>query len=49
MTKKTSAAVQQLHAMTVTELKRKYAEVFGEETRSNNKTHLRRKIAWRLQ
>jgi len=49
MTKRTTVAVQQLHAMTVTELKRKYAEVFGEATRSNNKTHLRRKIAWRLQ
>jgi len=49
MKKKTMEEVQRLHAMTVTKLKKKYAEVFGEETRSNNKTHLRRKIAWRLQ
>lgn len=49
MKKKTMDLVQRLHAMTVTELKQKYAEVFGEEARSRNRTHLRRKIAWRLQ
>jgi len=49
MKKKTMDELQRLHAMTVTELKQKYAEVFGEVTRSNNKTHLRRKITWRLQ
>ena len=37
MTKKTTVAVQQLHAMTVTELKRIHAEVFGEETRSKTR------------
>jgi len=49
MKKQTIEAVQQLHTMTVGELKRKYAEVFGEPTRSNNKDYLRKKIAWRLQ
>jgi len=49
MKKETIEAVQQLHTMTVGELKRKYAEVFGEATRSYNKDYLRKKIAWRLQ
>ncbi|HEX03985.1 MAG TPA: DUF2924 domain-containing protein [Bacteroidetes bacterium] len=49
MKKKTIEEVQNLHTQTVGELKRKYAEVFGEETRSNNKDYLRKKIAWRLQ
>lgn len=35
--------------MTVTELRRKYAEVFGEDTRSRHKDYLVRRIAWRLQ
>ena len=49
MKKQTIEAVQQLHTMTVGELRRKYAVVFGEETRSNNKPFLQKKIAWRLQ
>ena len=49
MKKQTIKDVQELHTMTVGELKRKYAEVFGEATRSNNKDYLRKKIAWRLQ
>ena len=35
--------------MTVTQLRQKYVEVFGEETRSNNKQFLFRRIAWRIQ
>jgi hypothetical protein len=35
--------------MTVTQLRLKYAEVFGEETRSNNKQFLYRRVAWRIQ
>ena len=49
MKQQTIEAVQQLHTMTVGELKQKYAEVFGEPTHSNNKDYLRKKIAWRLQ
>jgi len=49
MKKDTIEAVQQLHSMTVGELKRRYAEVFGEPTRSNNKPYLQKKIAWRIQ
>jgi hypothetical protein len=35
--------------MTVTELRRRYAEVFGEETRSYHKAYPVRRIAWREQ
>jgi hypothetical protein len=35
--------------MTVRDLREKYLEVFGEETRSHHKEFLRRRIAWRLQ
>ena len=41
--------VSQLRKMTVPELRRKYAEVHGEETRSHHKEHLIRQIAWRVQ
>lgn len=42
-------AVSELRRMTVTELRRKYAEVFGEQTRSYHKDFLVRRIAWRMQ
>jgi hypothetical protein len=35
--------------MTVGELRAKYREAFGEESRSGNRTFLWRRIAWRLQ
>ncbi len=35
--------------MTTGQLKEKYREVFGEETRSNHKQFLFRRIAWRIQ
>jgi hypothetical protein len=38
-----------LKAMTVGELRAKYAQVFGEETRAGHKTWLVRRIVWRLQ
>jgi len=38
-----------LRRKTVRELCAQYVEVFGEETRSYNKEHLIRKIAWRIQ
>jgi hypothetical protein len=41
--------IAELGRMTVTELRPKYLEVFGEETRSNNKQFLYRRIAWRIQ
>jgi hypothetical protein len=41
--------VQGLERMTVGELKEKYLDVFDEETRSNNKPFLQKRIAWRIQ
>jgi hypothetical protein len=41
--------VEALGDMTVAELREKYAEVFGEETRSHHKDFLRKRITWRLQ
>ncbi len=41
--------VAALEAMSVGELRAKYAQVFGEETRAGNKTWLVRRIVWRLQ
>lgn len=38
-----------LKRMTVTELRARYAEVFGGATRSGNKDWLRKRIAWRIQ
>ena len=41
--------ISELRRMTVTELRRKYEEVFGEPTRSYHRDFLIRKIAWRMQ
>jgi len=41
--------VSELRRMTVGELRREYAEVFGEQTRSFHKEFLVRRIAWRVQ
>jgi len=41
--------VAALQRMTVRELRTRYAEVFGEETRAGNKPWLIKRIAWRLQ
>ncbi len=41
--------VAAMQRMTVAELRAKYAEVFGEETRCRHKDYLLRRIAWRLQ
>ena len=38
-----------LQSMTVPELRRRYAEVYGEETRVGSKPFLIKKILWRLQ
>ncbi len=38
-----------LERMTVTQLRRRYGEVFGEETHGRNKAWLVKRIAWRLQ
>lgn len=41
--------LESLKEMTVAQLQRKYAEVFGEPTRAHNKPFLWKRIAWRLQ
>jgi len=41
--------IERLKHMTVRELRERYGEVFGEESRSNHKQFLFRRIAWRLQ
>lgn len=38
-----------LHTMTTTELAAKFEEVCGRPSRSRNKTHLRRRVAWQIQ
>jgi len=38
-----------LEEMTTGQLRERYREVFGEPTRSRNKTYLKKKIAWRIQ
>jgi hypothetical protein len=41
--------IQRIFRMTTGELREKYMEVFGEETRSHHKEFLRKRIAWRMQ
>jgi Protein of unknown function (DUF2924) len=41
--------IEDLRRMTVGQLRRKHLEVFGEETRSNHKEFLFKRIAWRMQ
>jgi len=49
MTLNIEKAVSELGRMSVTQLRDRYAEVFGEVARSFNKQHLVKRIAWRLQ
>ena len=42
------ATVKALGRLTVADLKQRYAEVFGESTRSNHKQHLVKRIVWRM-
>ena len=44
-----SRKLRDLRRMTVRELKERYVEVFGEQSRSGNGDFLRKRIAWRLQ
>ena len=41
--------IQELRQMTVSQLREKYEEVFGEPTTARNKDYLWKKIAWRIQ
>ncbi len=49
MTESVARKVRVLKKMTVTQLRERYIEVFGEETRSRHKDYLWKRIAWRLQ
>ena len=46
---KLRAEIEGLRHLTTGQLKEKYREVFGEESRSNHKQFLVRRIAWRIQ
>ena len=41
--------IDELSRMTVGQLRQKYIEAFGEESRSNHRQFLFRRIAWRIQ
>jgi hypothetical protein len=41
--------IAELGRMNVPQLRKKYAEVFGEESRSTNRQFLFRRISWRIQ
>jgi hypothetical protein len=43
------AEVRTMAKMTMADLKARYADLFGEQTRSCNRNYLVRRIAWRLQ
>jgi hypothetical protein len=43
------AEVRTMAMMTMPDLKARYAELFGEQTRSGNRDYLVRRIAWRIQ
>ncbi len=49
MTMNIGKQITVLKRMTVTELRKKHIEAFGESTRSGHKDYLVRRIAWRLQ
>lgn len=49
MDDKVLTQVEQLRSLTVSGLRAKYRDVFGEDSRSGNKDYLYRRIAWRLQ
>ena len=49
MTRNLAKELAALESMTMADLKRKYAELFGDETRARNRTWLVRRIAWRMQ
>lgn len=43
------AAIEELQDLKVAALKKRYRELFGEESKSSNKQFLFRRVAWRLQ
>lgn len=41
--------LNELNRMTVTQLRERYAEVFGERSKSFNRQHLLKRVVWRIQ
>ena len=41
--------IERLRSLRLQELRARYGEVFGEDSRTAHKPHLMRQIAWRLQ
>lgn len=49
MSRTLNVEIEGLRRMTVTQLRAKHLELFGEECRSNHKDFLFKRIAWRMQ
>jgi hypothetical protein len=49
MDKAVIRSIEELGSLKIPVLKKRYRELFGEESKSSNKTFLFRRIAWRLQ
>lgn len=49
MTSEIGEQIEGLRRMTTAQLKTRWAEVFGEPTKSNHRTYLIKRIAWRIQ
>jgi uncharacterized OsmC-like protein len=49
MTEALAMEIESLRKLKTKALKTRYRELFGEESRSSNRAHLFRRIAWRLQ
>ena len=49
MTADAEGEVAGLHHLTISDLRTRYRELFGDATRSGNRQYLVRKIAWRIQ
>lgn len=45
----TARRIEELEKLTIAQLRVRYAEVFGEPTRSGNRQWLLRRVAWRIQ
>ena len=41
--------IEELEGLTVGQLRKRYSEAFGEQSRSSNRRHLVKRIAWRIQ
>jgi hypothetical protein len=49
MNRSITAEIARLRSMTVSELREKWLELYGEPTRSKNRDYLWRRLAWRIQ